>query len=68
MKLCIHGLSKTIQTIVACDQETIPRLELSFKDLVHFSRSEDESFRARARQSYKLPGTNRPYFNSNSPR
>lgn len=48
MTLYIDGLSKTIQTIVARHMEIVRRLELTFKNIVHFDLSEDEAVRDRA--------------------
>lgn len=47
MTLYIDGLSKTIKNIVTSHREIIQRPGLTFEDLIHFPRSEDEAVCAR---------------------
>ena len=57
--LYIDGLTSIIRTIVAHHRESVSRRDMTFVDIAHFARTEDESDRARgqrktAKQGYFL--------------
>lgn len=55
----MEGVSETTRIIVARHLESVPRRDLTFEDITHFARSEDEAFHARARQD----ASTRSYYN-----
>ena len=47
MTLYVDGLSETIRMVVARYRETIHRRDLTFEELCHYAKSEDDAYRAR---------------------